>query len=137
MRDTEDPGLRERLAEGARRYNEGAFWEAHEAWEEAWLALREEGREADARVVQALILASAAFENLDRGKPRGFAVQGAKALTRLREAPGRAEALGVANEAAFREGLTDAYLAGQRDRVEHLDELGVDPPRLTVRPADG
>jgi predicted metal-dependent hydrolase len=32
------PSTAEHLRDGIRLFNEGRFWEAHEAWEEAWLA---------------------------------------------------------------------------------------------------
>ncbi len=83
--------------------------------------------------MQGLILATAAFENLERGKPGGFAVQGAKALTRLRENPGHASRLGVENEPAFREALLEVYLRVQRDRIQDLTDLDDGAPRLTVR----
>lgn len=121
------------LEEGAEDYNEGAFWEAHEAWEEAWHLLRDEGLETEADIVQGLILATAAFENLDRGKPDGFAVQGAKALTRLRQNPGHAARLGVENEPAFRDELLEVYLLVQRKRIRSLDEVPDGAPRLTIR----
>ena len=34
--------LRESLERGAALFNEGLFWEAHEAWEEAWLELEDQ-----------------------------------------------------------------------------------------------
>lgn len=124
--------IRELLAEGAELYNEGAFWEAHEAWEEAWLALREEGHEAPAAYLQGLILATAAFENLSRGKPAGFATQGAKALHRFREHEGHGTELGLADEAGFREALLEVYLTVQRRKLEDLDEVEAELPRLEI-----
>lgn len=121
------------LEEGAEDYNDGAFWDAHEAWEEAWHLLKDNDLETEAETVQGLILATAAFENLEREKPEGFAVQAAKALTRLRENPGHASRLGVENEPAFRDALLDVYLLVQRERIRSYDELPEGAPRLTVR----
>lgn len=131
-----EPDLEPRLAalirEGADRYNAGDFWEAHEDWEEAWLALREVGQAALADLVQGLILATAAFENLARGKPRGFATQGAKALHRLRRRGERLPELGVQEGQRFREELLEVYLDVQRKGIEELDELDAEAPRLVV-----
>jgi predicted metal-dependent hydrolase len=120
------------VREGARLYNGGEFWEAHEAWEEVWLQLREADRRELADLLQALILTTAAFENLDRGKPRGFATQGAKALHRLRGLGDRLPELGVADGARFTEELLDAYLDVQRLGIDELTELEADPPDLVV-----
>lgn len=119
------------VEEGAQLYNQGAFWEAHEAWEEAWLAIREED-EALGALVQGLILATAAFENLSRGKPRGFATQGAKALHRLREHGNRLPELGVREGQRFTDELLATYLDVQRLGIDVLAELAIDPPRLIV-----
>lgn len=128
-----DDAVRERIAEGARLFNEAQFWHAHEAWEEAWLALREAGEHDASELVQGLILATAAFENLRRGKRAGFAVQLAKALTRLRAHGAHAKDLGIEDGETFREALTELYLGVMADRsVNALDGLSVDVPRLGV-----
>lgn len=138
MTEADDPqlaSLLDGIREGAQRYNEGAFWEAHEDWEEVWLELLAADEDELAHLVQALILATAAFENLDRGKPRGFATQAAKALHRLRALGGRLPELGVEDGERFTEELLDVYLDVQRKGVEQLAELDAEPPRLRV--ADG
>lgn len=122
------------VAEGAELFNRGEFWEAHEAWEVAWHSLRDAGASDLADLLQGLILATAAFENLDRGKPRGFAVQGAKALSRMRRHEGLGSELGIADERGFYEALLDVYLRVQRERIGDLDALPVDVPELRIQP---
>lgn len=122
------------LHEGAQLYNDGAYWDAHEAWEEAWHKLQDEKRAEEAHVTQGLILATAAFENLRRGKPNGFRVQAAKALNRLLEHPGTATRLGITNEDAFIEALLSLYLDAQATRTRTLHELTHPPPKLATDP---
>lgn len=126
-----DP-VRALVREGADLYNRGAFWEAHEAWEDAWHSLKDEGKPALADLLQGLILATAAFENLRRGKPRGFATQGAKALTRFRRHEGLGAQLGLEDEAGFYEAFLEAYLAVQRGKIDRLDDERVEAPPLKV-----
>ncbi|MGZ3423863.1 MAG: DUF309 domain-containing protein [Polyangiales bacterium] len=56
MRVTDEP-----FAAGTRLFDEGAFFEAHEAWEERW---RTEQDEARRRELQGLIQVAAAFHKL-------------------------------------------------------------------------
>ena len=42
--------MREAMLEGARLFNAGAYWEAHEAWEIPWNAARARGDTRQARV---------------------------------------------------------------------------------------
>jgi predicted metal-dependent hydrolase len=121
-----------RMEEGARLYNRGEYWKAHEAWEQAWHTLRGEEDPVLADLVQAFILATAAFENLSRGKQRGFATTGAKALHRLRAHRERAAELGVANAETFYEELLDVYLEVHRKKLVSLKALDRPAPRLVV-----
>lgn len=125
-------GVRALVAEGAGLYNAGEYWEAHEAWEEAWHLLREAGEADLADLLQGLILATAAFENLSRGKPGGFATQGAKALARLRRHAGLGERLGLADEVGFYEALLDVYLLVQRRKLGDIEALEDPPPELRI-----
>jgi len=126
-----------RVAEGAARYNAGQFWHAHEAWEQAWHALRAAGKEQDADFVQALVLVTAGFENLRRGKPAGFGRQLDKALRWLDRVQGRGAALGLVDEAGF----VAALRAVQRAAAEHeprwLADLPMGAPALEVRDPAG
>lgn len=124
--------VRELVVKGAGEYNQGRFWEAHEDWEEGWHLLRGQGLTEQADYLQGLILATAGFENLSRGKPAGFQVQLAKALHRLRRHAGHGPHLGLADEEAFREALTDVYLDVMRLKIGDLDALAREPPRLEL-----
>jgi SAM-dependent methyltransferase len=55
------PTASEALDAGARLFDAGAFWDAHEAWEERW---RVERDEAERQVLQGLIQIAAAFHKL-------------------------------------------------------------------------
>ena len=57
----------ELLLEGARRFNAGQFFEAHEAWEEVWLDSARELR----HFYQGLIQVAAAFVHLQRNEYPG------------------------------------------------------------------
>ena len=121
------------VAEGARLFNEARYWHAHEAWEEGWHALRAAERPRTAAFLQGLILATAALENLRRGKADGFRRQLAQGLHHLRGNAGEGAALGVAGEDALVEALLALHLdASRRTRLAGLDELGVNPPRIEI-----
>jgi predicted metal-dependent hydrolase len=55
------------LAEGLQRYEAGAFFSAHEAWEDVWL----HSQEPDKTFLQALIQLTAARYHLQRKNKRG------------------------------------------------------------------
>ena len=60
--------LREALARGAALFNQRLFWEAHEAWEEAWLELEDEPK----LFVQGLIQVAAGYHKaFVQDQPRG------------------------------------------------------------------
>lgn len=124
------------LAEGARLYDAARYWDAHEAWESAWHALRAAERTEEADFVQGLILATAAVENLRRGKVTGFHRQGAHALWRLRRRAAAGPSLGV--RAGFADEFLDFYLdAARRTRLVDLAALGRAPPALGAVVAEG
>lgn len=62
-------------------FNDGAFWEAHEALETIWRSVPDE---AEALVIQGLIQAAAALWHRQRGNPHGVRVVGEAALDKLR-----------------------------------------------------
>ncbi|MDX1610824.1 MAG: DUF309 domain-containing protein [Candidatus Thermoplasmatota archaeon] len=132
MSTAEDPSIPQLIAEGAALFNTRHFWEAHEAWEEAWLELQAEDEPAKAEFVQGLILLTAGFENLKRGKPAGFRVQLAKGLRRLRAQRGTGPSLGLQDEDVFREAVLDAYLHALEHKVPHLDDLDREVPHLHI-----
>ena len=55
------------LARGVELFNRGAFWEAHEAWEELWLRAGPDIR----LFLQGLIQLAAAWHHVGRGNQRG------------------------------------------------------------------
>lgn len=138
MPDADDPRLSPAplaevpalVAEGADLFNQGQYWHAHESWEKAWHALRFAGHDQEADFLQGLVLVTAAFENLRRGKPAGFRRQLGKGLVRLRALAGRGAALGLADEAGFVAAL--GRIAAGAAGVRGLDGLGEPPPRLAV-----
>lgn len=107
------PGL---LRAGAERYNAASFWHAHEAWEEAWHALRAAGRDGEAAYVRGMILVAAALENATRGKEDGFKRQLAEGLHALRTHPEARDALGLADGAAWEDALVVLYADACRRR---------------------
>lgn len=64
------PPLPRRFLEGLRLFQAGAFWEAHEAWEDLW----REAREPERTLLKALIQIAAACIHARKGHWRG--VQG-------------------------------------------------------------
>jgi predicted metal-dependent hydrolase len=75
---------REVLARGAALFNQGSYWEAHEAWEELWLELEDEPK----LFVQGLIQVAAAYHKATvQMQPRGCVKLLTTALEKLDPAP--------------------------------------------------
>jgi uncharacterized protein len=53
--------MRSELLEGAKLFNAGEYWEAHEVWEVPWNAAKQRGDMESANYVQGLILLAAAI----------------------------------------------------------------------------
>ncbi len=85
---------REALREGARLFDEGAFFDAHEAWEERW---RVETDEASRRLLQGLIQIAAGFHKL-------LVMRDSASASRLLER-GLSKLEGCAEMSEFREGI--------------------------------
>jgi predicted metal-dependent hydrolase len=76
--------MREVLARGADLFNRGLYWEAHEAWEELWLALDDEPK----LFVQGLIqVAAAGHKAFVQKQPRGCVKLLTSALEKLDRIP--------------------------------------------------
>ena len=60
----------EQLRWGIDLFNHGYYWEAHEAWEQVWLALGRKGPRAD--LLKALIKLAAAGVKARENRPRGI-----------------------------------------------------------------
>ncbi len=74
----------EALARGAALFNQGLYWEAHEAWEELWLELDDEPK----LFVQGLIqVAAGYFKATVQLQPRGCVKLLTTALQKLDRAP--------------------------------------------------
>lgn len=99
--------------EGARLFNAGEYWHAHEQWERCWLASTGQ----DALFYKAIIQAAAALVKWQQGNARGVRLNWAKSRARLAELPDRYLGLDLV---ALRERL-DQLAAGS----------SVDPPQLT------
>jgi predicted metal-dependent hydrolase len=115
------------LPRGAALFNQGLYWEAHEAWEELWLELDGSPR----RFVQGLIqVAAAGHKAFSQRQPRGCVKLLRSGLEKLDGSP--ADFLGVETSrllAAARRTLAEAeqWLSGARP--------GLDPaafPRLEL-----
>jgi len=75
---------REILARGAALFNQGLYWEAHEAWEELWLELEDEPK----LFVQGLIQVAAAYHKATvQLQPSGCVKLLTTALQKLDPAP--------------------------------------------------
>lgn len=100
------PSTRQALAEGARRFAEGRYFEAHEVWEDAWRVERGELRQ----LLQGLIQVAAGFhKGLSQRRPAGMARLLAAGLTRLDGLDG----LGLVDLVALRADAS-AWLAAAR-----------------------
>lgn len=80
---------------GLALFNEGFYWEAHEAWERHWHALGRRGREAD--LVKALIKIAAAGVKVRQGQPWGVRTHSRRAfeLVQSLRSSGGARLLGI------------------------------------------
>ena len=119
-------GLSERPAEGWWRdidaadwfafgcdlFDAGAFFEAHELWEQCWRAAKDVGNADDARFVQGLILLAAAGVKLLAGQDESRHAHLSRAQARLFAGPPR-------------RGLTDAALRRAVDALRRGQRPGL------------
>lgn len=75
--------LPEEFLRGIQLFNEGRFFECHEAWETVWL--KAEGIERE--FLHAIIQAAAAFHHFQRGNLKGGRSVGQRALGKLEAMP--------------------------------------------------
>ena len=73
----------EAFAFGFDLFNHGYYWEAHEAWEQAWIAVGREGEVAD--LLKGLIKLAAAGVKAREGKPSGVRRHALRAEELFRE----------------------------------------------------
>lgn len=67
--EMDNVNISDSIMRGARLFDAGCYWEAHEAWEDAWHALGRNGPQADA--LRALIKLAAAGVKVREGQPHG------------------------------------------------------------------
>jgi uncharacterized protein len=119
------------LSRGAELFNQGSYWEAHEAWEELWLELEDEPKLFVQGLIQAAAAGHKAFVQL---QPRGCVRLLSAALEKLSRCP--TDFLGVETRdfiAALQRMLVEAerWEAGEVDALHralmprvHLRDLG-------------
>jgi predicted metal-dependent hydrolase len=109
------PTIAELVCDGARLFDEGRFFEAHEAWEAHWLVEKDEARRL---LLQGLIQIAAAFHKLlDNEAPEPAARLYAKGLAKLDRCPAE---LGGADLPRFTSAVracAAALAAGRFDRA--------------------
>ncbi|HET7712744.1 MAG TPA: DUF309 domain-containing protein [Thermoanaerobaculia bacterium] len=116
----------ERFFEGVQRFNERRFWDAHEAWEELWLAAEGTSRE----FLQGLIQLAAAYHHVQRGTLRGGIRLFDSAMRRLSAVPiGYA---GVDRSEAQRAALRDRQWAAGALEAETKPPYPHEFPRLIL-----
>ena len=80
--------MRAELVDGAKLFNAGEYWEAHEVWELPWNAARNASDSIEASYVQALILFAAAIHKRRHyDNARGGQLNYGKALKKLEVVP--------------------------------------------------
>jgi predicted metal-dependent hydrolase len=103
------------VAAGARLFDDGRFFEAHEAWEEHWLAEKDPTRRL---LLQGLIQIASAFHKLlAMSQPESAARLLARGLAKLEQCPAQMDRADVAT---FREGIracANELAAGRFDRT--------------------
>jgi len=73
----------DRLEPGRAAFNRGAYFQAHELWEDVWRALDAGVRPVERLAVQGLIQIAAGLHHLQQGRPRPAARLLRKGLTKL------------------------------------------------------
>ena len=72
------------FAQGRQEFDAGRWWETHEAWEEAWVAMKARQAEPnDILLMQGLIQCAALLHNHRRGTTRGVRSQWIKLQPKL------------------------------------------------------
>ena len=114
----------ERLEHGRVLFNEGRYFEAHEAWEEAWLA--EEGPLRT--LLQGLIQIAAGCHKAREGQAAGCAWLIGEGVEKLSRVDGLAPGIdGFARAMAEVHARALAWQLGEADRIEAIPDLP--PPR--------
>lgn len=112
----EDPA-RALLVRGVVLFNEERFFDAHEAWEELWLAAEDPTR----RWLQGLIQLAAGWHHLRKGNERGGRRLLRSALAKLDATPAGAAAIDASDTTAF----ARRFLAGDTEDLTSIPPLRV------------
>jgi predicted metal-dependent hydrolase len=105
----------ELVAAGARLFDAGEFFEAHEAWEKHWLVEKDETRRL---LLQGLIQIAAAFHKLvDKDAPEPAARLYAKGLAKLDRCPADLAGADLVRFTTAVRACADALAAGRFDRA--------------------
>lgn len=113
---------RRAFAEGARRFDAGRWFEAHETWEDAWRAESGDVR----RLLQGLIQVAAAFhKGLVQGRPAGMVRLLEAGLGKVAAGGGE----GLLDVAAFRAGIAP-WLAAARRWADGGERPALPAPRV-------
>lgn len=122
--------LRTCLQQGVALFNGGQFFEAHEAWEDAW---RAETDPSTRSLLQGLIQVAAGFVKWQRRHPRGMAALLERGAEKLRNAPPDAFGLNIGEllESVGRFQTVAASMLDGSHRESEVPAL----PRLRLTPA--
>jgi hypothetical protein len=102
---------------GIELFNQGHFWHAHEAWEDAWKA----ATDPQIRLFyKGIIQTAAALVHWQKGNPKGLHLNWAKARAKLMQLP-----------SAFM-GLDLHQLISSMDQFEQVEGIGLAPPQLIL-----
>jgi uncharacterized protein len=101
-------------------FNQGLFFESHEAWEQAWL--RSSGQEK--LFYQGLIQAAAAILHAQRGNLAGCGTLCAKAIDKLRPLPDNYMAIALEDLRSDLERFFDQVLSGGTPPQPRIRRLG-------------
>jgi len=130
-RDELRPATRAALVRGCELYTGARYFEAHEAWEVAWLAEAGEVR----LLLHGLILVAAGFVKAFRdGRPAGAVKHLEAAARKLEALPADMAGVGLAQ---FRDELAQAVEAARRWRDGGAGSLEARPPTLRLRTSRG
>ena len=121
----------ELLLEGMRLYNEGSFFEAHEAWEEVWL----EAEASEREFYQGLIQVTAAFVHVTRNEYPGSVRLLDAGIAKLARYGASRRGIKVAPFVEGARRAREALLALGERRLSEFDRAAI--PRLEREVAPG
>ena len=99
----------EKFESGVRHFNAGRFFQAHEVWEELWLA----AAQPEKTFLQGLIQVAAAFHHHGRGNARGRQSLLAAGIAKLAECPDDFRGIAIAK---LRDEIEAWRKSGQAER---------------------